>query len=357
MVWTDRYKYNWDDAYKRIMAWWRNEETDRPVFFNPVKKPESELKGSLIIPKTAEEAGKFDLDIDIRINNIRYKIENYVYPAEAVPSAMSNYGNLLGMLCSLAGGRIEYSIEDDTTWLTGNPELLDQGVPDTDAACEALNFVLELIKRCHKEFGFDIVLGANPMLDPLTTLSMMRGVENFLMDLYDRPDDVKRWAKRMGGLHRRAIEAWRKARAALGRREDFLWCNAWAPGDMDAIQCDVSTMMSPDMFREFALPEAEYEVSFYDYVLWHLDGTAEFKHLDDLLSIPGLNGFQYIDEKKSDPLQYCDIWKKILKKRKSIVFCCESCYIPALVRELGPRGLAFSPLDSLSLGDIEKLIQ
>jgi hypothetical protein len=58
------------------------------------------------------------------------------------------------------------------------------------------------------------------MLDPLSTLSMMRGCDAFLIDLIDRPETVKRWAARLGDYYRAAVEAYRNTRAALGRRED-----------------------------------------------------------------------------------------------------------------------------------------
>jgi hypothetical protein len=101
-------------------------------------------------------------------------------------------------------------------------------------------------------------------------------------------------------------------------------------------------MLSPEMFREFALEEAEYEASFFDYSIWHLDGTGQFKHLDDILAIPRLNAIQYVDEKRRDPIEFADVWEKILKTGKSIILTCDYRYAPALTKRLGARGLAFA---------------
>jgi hypothetical protein len=339
------------------MAWWRNEETDRPVFFNPVLKPEAQRRGNRIGPKNAAEAERFDLDAEVFLHNTRLSLENTQYMAEAAPGAMGNFASLLGMLCVQAGGKIHYAPDTFTAWLEQEENLYDRPMPEAGECCPQLAFALDLIRRFHETFGYDVILGANPMLDPLTTLSMMRGSDNFCMDLIDRPDDVKRWAGRLGEFHRQAVSSYRNARAALGRREDFNWCGAWAPGDMDAIQCDVSVMLSPEMFREFALPEAEYETSFYDYTIWHLDGTGEFKHLDDILAIPNLHAIQYVDEMRRDPIEFAEVWEKILRAGKSIIFNCDYRYAPALTKRLGSRGLAFGALNCNSEAEMERLIK
>ena len=354
--WTNKYKQNWEEAWKRVEAWWRCEETDRPVVFSSVPKPAPELRGELRIPGNAEEAARFDLDAAIKLNNIRYRLENTIFTAESVPFAYSGFASLLGLLCAQAGGKLHYDYPY-TTWITEDKELFDRPLPEVSAPCRELQFTLDMIRQSHEAFGYDAVLGANPLLDPMTTLSSMRGQEDFLVDLIEREDDVMRWLKRLGEFHRQAVSAFRETRAALGRREDYNWTGAWCPGDMDAIQCDISTMLSPEMFRKFALPEAEYEASFYDYTIWHLDGTDEFRHIDDICAIPKLHAIQYVDEKGTDPLEFSALWEKILKRGKSILFTCDSKYVPGLAKKFGSRGIAFSFRNTVSESEMNLLLK
>ena len=355
VAWTNKYKQNWDESWKRVDAWWRCEETDRPVVFSSASKEISRHTGSFISPKNAEEAAAFDINIDVKLNNARYYLENNVFTAESVPFAYAGFANLLGLLCVQAGGKLHYDYPH-TTWIVEDQNLFDKALPPLSASCNELRFILDFIKRCHKTFGFDIVLGANPMIDPITTLSLMRGQENFLIDLIEREDDVMRWLKRLGEFFRQAVVSFRETRKALGRREDYNWTGAWAPGDMDAIQCDVATMLSTEMFRKFALPEAEYEASFYDYVIWHLDGTDEFRLLDDILAIPNLNAIQYVDEKGRDPLEFSHIWEKILKRKKSILFSVDSKFVLGIAKQFGPRGIAFGLRNAVNEKEMETLI-
>jgi hypothetical protein len=353
--WTAVYKDNWAESFKRVMAWWRNEETDRPVLFNAVPRPQQ--RGRRIHPKDAAEAARFDLDAEVCLHNARYDLENTLYLAESAPAVRCGFASTLGLPCVQAGGSIQYAPDTFNAWLEQEENLYARPLPEPGEPCPELAFVLGMIRRFHETFGYDVILGANPMLDPLTTLSMMRGTEKLCMDMIDQPDTVKRWAGRLGEFHRQAVSSYRSVRAACGRREDVNWCGAWAPGDMDAIQCDVSVMLSPEMFREFALPEVEYEASFYDYTIWHLDGTGEFKHLDDILAIPNLHAIQYVDEMRRDPIEFAEVWEKILRRGKSIIFNCDYHYAPALTKRLGSRGLAFGAGNCNSESCLEQLIK
>jgi hypothetical protein len=354
--WTSKYKQNWEEAWKRVNAWWHCEETDRPVVFNSVQKPPSECKGEYISPKNSDEAARLDLDVAVKLNNTRYNLENTFFTAESVPFAGSNFAHLLGLPCVQAGGKLKYDYPN-TTWIVEDKDLFDRPLPEVSVPCKELQFVVDLIRYNHENFGYDVVLGATPMLDPMTTLSLMRGQEDFLVDLIEREDEVMNWLKRLGEFHRQAISAFRDARAALGRREDYNWTGAWCPGDMDAVQCDISTMLSPEMFRKFALPEAEYKASFYDYTIWHLDGTDEFRHLDDICGIANLHVIQFVDEKSRDPIEFSHIWEKILKQGKSIMFTCDSKYAPNLAKKFGCRGIAFSFRDALAEQDMDHMLK
>jgi hypothetical protein len=340
--WTGKYKHNWDESYERVMAFLHCEETDRPVLFNSVPKPVSEQKGKKMTPATPEEAAQYDLDSTVQLHNTKWYLENTLFLAESVPFARTDFASLLGMLCVQAGGRIKYTPDTFTAWFEQEENLYERPLPELSTPCPQLDFVTGMIRRNHEAFGYDVVLGANAMLDPMTTLSLMRGTEQFCLDLIEREADVKRWLRRMGELHRKAISGYREARAVLGRREDYNWTGIWAPGDMDAVQCDVSTMLSPEMFNKYVLPEAEAEISFFDYAIWHLDGSEEFKHLDAILGIEGLNVIQYIDEKKRDPVMFAHIWEKIIKSGKSINFHCGKEYAPAITKALGRRGVSFT---------------
>ena len=72
------------------------------------------------------------------------------------------------------------------------------------------------------------------------------------------------------------------------------WGPTWAPGPTYMLQSDFSYMISPNMFREFVLPDLKACCDHLEYAFYHLDGVGELPHLDDMLAIPNLHGIQWL---------------------------------------------------------------
>ena len=351
--WTNKYKDNWKDAYERMMAWWNFEETDRPVVLNPVKKEESlvnERKTPIITP---EEKAKLETDVETHISNAVYYNENHIFTAESAPRTGTYYASLLGMLAACAGCEIMYEPNTLNAWMIPTPDLYNRELPVFNPEQSPYAFTIEMISRYHEKFGKDIILGANPMLDPLTTLAMMRGVEDFCVDLYEQPENVLRWTKCLGDMYLNIVGGYRNVRSTVGRREEYNWTGAWAPGDMEALQCDVCSYLSPAMFRKFALEEAEREAEFMDYALWHLDGTGQFIHLPDICAVKKINAIQWVDEKFRNPVEFTHIWEKILQTGKGLLISAKLDEAVELTKRLGKKGLAFNLSDVTTPGEME----
>ena len=59
------------------------------------------------------------------------------------------------------------------------------------------------------------------------------------------------------------------------------------------VQCDLSVMISPDYYKEFVLPELEASTEWADYVVYHLDGQEQIRHLDYILSVDAIKMIQW----------------------------------------------------------------
>ena len=357
-LWTNKYKDNWDEAYQRVMAWWNGGSLGRPVIFSGVPKENPKTVAPVSV-LTSEEFKERDLSEEFHLGMERSFLEGFYFPAESVPYVRVNYASLLGLLGAMAGAPINYTADTGTAWIGEVPDIYSRPLPKFSPDCPPYKFIIHMIHRHAETFGYDVILGANPMLDPLTTLSMMRGPGNLCVDLIERPLAVKEWISALGDLFMAAVQGYRSARAMHGRREDINWCGAWAPGDMDALQCDFSTMLSPEMFREFVLPELEREAEFMDYAIWHLDGTTEFRHLDAICSVPKIRVIQWIDEKRlvRSPENFIDVWKRIRSTGRSLLFSSVTVdQAMELTRQLGPDGLAFTFVDITTMKDFDDAV-
>lgn len=354
--WSDRYKQNWDDAYRRMMAWWSGAGADRPLVLQAVPRPGAAPLDPRVDPGSLERQ---DLDERYQLALARHRLEGNVFPAEAAAAVRTGYGSTLCLLGAMAGAPTIYRADTNTAWIGEVPNLYDREVPQFDPACPPYAFTIRMIHRFHETFGYDALLGASPMLDPLTTLSMMRGPEQLCVDLVERPETVRRWTRRLGDLHLAIVTGFRAARAEHGRREDIGWTALWAPGDMDAVQCDFSTMLSPAMFREFVMPELERQLDFYDYAVWHLDGTDEIRHLDAILSLKKVRAIQWVDERGRRPLEYVDLFRRIRQSGRSVLpFGIRDVDMAVeFTRALGRDGLAFLTLGVKTVQEMEAALK
>ena len=99
-------------------------------------------------------------------------------------------------------------------------------------------------------------------------------------------------------------------------------------------------MISPDMFKEFILPELMEEIEWLDgKTIFHLDGPGALKHLDMLLEIPKLAGIQWVYGAGQPTAAY---WVPVLKKIQAAGKLIHIHIVPedldVLLEEIKPEG-------------------
>jgi hypothetical protein len=128
------------------------------------------------------------------------------------------------------------------------------------------------------------------MRGPLDTVAAMRTPHRMSLDLIDCPDQV---FKILGEL----TDLWIGiAAAVLELIPPFHggYCTRmkmWAPGKAITPQNDVSTLISPQMYRELVLPWDEKIVSHFPYHAFHMHAT-EYRQVDVLLKLGQLTAIE-----------------------------------------------------------------
>jgi hypothetical protein len=320
------------------MAWWEGDSLDRPVVLTPVPRPNRQPFKPAADPGSPAAR---DLDEEYQLAAHRHRLESLHFAAESAPMAGVGYASVLGLLAVMAGGSVRYAPESWTAWIEKEENLYQRDLPEFSPESPPYAFAVRMIHRYAEVFGLDCILGANPMMDALTTLSLMRGVEELCLDLRENPDTVKRWCRRLTDLYLEIVHGFRAARAEHGRREDMNWTGMWAPGDFDAVHCDFSVMVSPEMFEQFVRPQLERQLEFYDYTVWHLDGADQIKHLEAICSFPEIRGIQWVENEGRRPTERLDLFRRIRRLGKSLIIACPSVEEALeLTRQLGKDGLA-----------------
>jgi len=179
------------------------------------------------------------------------------------------------------------------------------------------------------------------MLDGLTTLSLFRTPDQLCYDVIERPDDVRAWSDALTDIYLEAYDHFHRLLQGLGYNDTSTWLSAMAEGPCEAVQCDFAVMLSPAMFARFALPDLQRLTAYFNFSLYHLDGTCQLRFLDLLRTLPRLNGIQWNpDPPAGSPTRWIDALREIRRRQFCLHVWCETVdEAVTLTRELGPDGL------------------
>lgn len=151
-----------------------------------------------------------------------------------------------------------------------------------------VEFAQALRERCDGK----LLIAANTMVGNLDALAAVYGSEPLLLAMVEQPAAVHRALGQIDRAHGEILEAL----AALLGYDRFGSINRhglYCRGRVNIPQCDFSCMISPAMFREFALPYLAREFARFDAGEYHLDGPGAIAHLEALCSLEDLDLIQW----------------------------------------------------------------
>jgi hypothetical protein len=161
-----------------------------------------------------------------------------------------------------------------------------------------------------------------PALVPnLDVLAELRGAQDLLFDLVDRPEWVHSRLLELDEAWKLAFDRMRPIVGAGDGSMAFGYFMLWGLGRVGLLQCDVSANISPAMFDEFVLPRLADECDFLDRSLYHLDGHQCICHLDSILGLEELDAVEWTPDPQV-PTGGNEAWypmyRKILEAGKSV---------------------------------------
>jgi hypothetical protein len=121
------------------------------------------------------------------------------------------------------------------------------------------------------------------------------------------------------------------------------WMSLWAPGRIDQLACDFSTILSPATFRNIFVRDIEKMGTWTEFGMYHLDGKTCMRNmLDILLEIDCIKAIEFTPGANSLPTlsaEYIPRYKKILSSGRRLYLLAEPSEVETLCRELPSRGL------------------
>ena len=247
-------------------------------------------------------------------------------------------------MAGMIGGKPRVEPTTDTVWFE-NPRDWDQVLeeakfdPDNEWWNLAKAATKIAVEMSDSKYGVSVTdLGTN-----LDVAAPLRGTHNLLTDLYDHPGKVKTLLDRIDQLW---VRYYNELNHMIQSRMEgtYLRWYQWAPGDFYTPGCDFAAMISPKMFEKFAAPSLATLAQRLDHTIYHWDSPGQIPHLEILLDIPGVDGFQWVPGEGNPGCaspKWFPLYERIQKRGKLLMLdVCNAAELERLLEKLSLRGLA-----------------
>lgn len=325
-------KPNESEARERLRAFWAGSSLGRPAMhaytFDPSHTPN---------PHPAGDPMSDDFDAEKYARAAVDCMRGGLFLTEAMPLFSVNPGSGVALLAHIAGA--EYRYRSDSAWIDHDPTVLDREPPawDPDSAIvRKLDACYRTTREAIGDMGF---LNAPLLQDPVTTLAQMAGSEAFSMALLTDPAKVGRWLDALTDIF---IHTFKRCCDISGNADSSIFWGPISEGRAEALQCDYSVMVSPAMFHEVIFPRlCRIAERMTGPTLYHLDGVAQMRFLDQIAQIPNLKGIQWNPEfDYGQPLTHIEALRKIRERGLVLHLSVDTVDdAVAVCRELGPDGV------------------
>ncbi len=331
------FKENTEMAIKRIEAWWNGEMIDRvPIIVTAPADHAAAYEG----PDT-DDLKKWWTEWEFVLPRNLHALENTYFGGEAFPTFRPIQEGLVSIVSRYVGAKNTF-VDKHTTWAE---PFIEDWRNRPELAFNPENFYWqkteELISRAVdyiEKNNLDCFCNVPDFNGPTQTVCDVRGMEQFAFDLVECPQEV---VKAFDEVNKTWLECWKRATSIASRTGGYLWwMNVLSKKPATDLQSDVSCILSPQMFDEYLLPFIRQQSEWVDRSIYHLDGPDAVRHLDSLLSLPGLDAIQWVSGAGQPPAnQWPDLLKRIRKGGKQILISSPAEGIQGLLEAVGPEGL------------------
>jgi len=335
-----KYKEDWETAKGRWTKWWKGRGSEGMIF--QVYAPRKEPMPKITIPAVKRLEEKW--------TNIDYRIAqgiNYLNSCKFLQDAFPGIDTHLGPGSFATHIGCEPVFAEDTVWYSPCiKDWKDLARIKLDQNNKWWKFALDIARKATEASKGEFMVSLPDFIENLDTIASLRGSEQLLLDLKDLPKQVLQCQKKILDLWFKSYDGLYKAVDGKNRGSCSVFFQTWAPGKMCKLQCDMSAMISRDMFDEFALPYFIKQCEWLDHSFYHLDGEEAIQHLDSLLAIDRLDGIQWTPGAGHPGLEsekWFPLYHKIQSAGKKLwLLGFPGSHIKDILKELSSDGLFIS---------------
>lgn len=327
-------KPDFAQCMKRVYAWYEGEMIDRvPIRFSGYDEAffrEGEESGSL------NQRERW-FDTEYRVGHYLSSIRGKIFHAETFPVFWPNLGP--NVFAAMLGAEMEFG--DTTSWI--HPFIFCPGdIQKVFLNKNGLYYqkIVEMTRYAIDEGEGQCLVGYTDMHPGLDCVDALLGTEAACLGMYDDPDFIQSLLDRISPFFFDAMDDFH-ALLKDGNQLSVTWLNVPSYQTMHIPSCDLSSMLSPRSFEEFALPGIRKEVEKFQHTIFHIDGKGVARHLDALLELDKIRCFQWVQGVGDDKpiMQWIDLIKKIQNRGKGVMVSLRSDELDAFMSAISPKGI------------------
>ena len=327
------YKKDWGMAQKRWDAYWELEPVDRPILRIFVPRQDAKI---IPLPAISSIEEKWMNPEYILAKAINY-LECNFFMGEAVPRTP----HIMAGTTAGCNGNLDFSeggisirptmssIDSPVNWHPGSD---DPWRPKIEAI---LNLMLNHFR------GKAMIPYTGTQFKNLDLLNMLRGNSEMMLDLAMNPEECEARLKEIRMLSDENTNHFEKLiDDKQGNVGYCTWTGLWSRQSLTMAQADAAACISPEMFRQFVLPEVDHLAERYERVGWHTCGYKQ--HLNECLSRPYIRAIQYSPNPKEpqNGPAHLEFYRAVQKAGRCLdINGVDESDLEFLIRHLRPEGL------------------
>lgn len=328
-------KPDYDSCVARIQAWFYGEILDRvPIRFH---RHNAEYDSVIANSGHASLRDRW-MDAEFQAKSFLDSIRGKRFNAETFPVYMPNLGP--NFYAAVHGAEMEFG--ETTSWCEPIVENEDdlakiQFSRDNKYYKSMYELTYAALDVCDGQF----LVGYTDLHPGMDCAAAWRGTESLCMDMVLNQSMVE---KLMALSTKHFLDVYDEFYTILKDhgQPSVTWMNIPVPdGRMHIPSNDFSFMISPDMFKQFALPTLREEVRTMTHNVFHVDGKGVANHIDDILSVDGVNTIQWVQGMGDDypVMQHLPFIKYVQSKGASIIVDLDLSDLEKFMGEVSPKGI------------------
>ena len=356
------YKENFDETKARFQQWWKGNSLGRPMLALSARR---ERPLPVDPPEPFADLTDKYTHVERQISHFRFNAAHRSYLGESFPAL--NVVWRLPLLAEYFGARPEYL--PNTVWYERCVFDYNRDLPSLRLKPDPPLFLhhQQMLRKAVSLAEGNFFITIPDLMERLDVLSALRGAQDLCLDFFDCPELLLARLRELDDTYRMVYDTmYDIVKDPQDGGSVWIAFQVWEPGRMAKLQCDFSTLLSPDLFDEFMLPGLRRQCDEIEYCFYHLDGKAAIVHLNSILSLDKLKCLQWTPgDGQPDGGNECwlPLYEKVRAAGKGLwISLKDGTFRDAvraadqLVRRLGPEGLYLHFLYDLTEAEGRELI-